>query len=157
FMYVVDGNIVLEDNFRKIDPNDIETITILKDQKSKEKYAAISKDGVMVITTKAKKEVSLQQHKEALKARELAIRKRNEVAERKEILLQNRKEKEKSRQELLKKRNEISEKTQQRRKELEEQRKKLLAKREETIVVSNKKSDKELLNNDYKTLTDIFK
>jgi len=157
FMYVVDGNIVMEDNFRKIDPNDIETITILKDQKSKEKYAAISKDGVMVITTKAKKEVSLQQHKEALKARELAIRKRNEVAERKEILLQNRKEIEKSRQELLKKRNEVTEKTQQRRKELEEQRKKLLAKRKETIVVSNKKSDKELLNNDYKTLTDIFK
>ncbi len=140
-VYVVDGKIVMEDNFRKIDPQDIESITVLKDQKSKEKYAATSKEAVMVITTKAKKEVSLQQHKEALKARELAMKKRNEVAERKGILLQNRKEREKSRQELLKKRNEISEKTQQRRKELEEQRKKLLAKRKETASTFTTRED----------------
>jgi len=156
-VYVIDGDIVMEDNFRKIDPKDIESITILKDQKSKEKYAATTKEGVMVITTKAKKEVSLQQKAQALKARELTMKQRNEVvAERKEIILQSRKEIEKSRQQLTKKRNEISEKAQQRKKELEEQREKLLAKRKETIVVSNKKSDKKLLNDDYKTLTDIF-
>jgi len=157
-VYVVDGDIVMEDNFRKIDPKDIESITILKDQKSKEKYAAINKEGVMIITTKAKKEVSLQRKTQSLKGRELAMKKRNEiVAERKDIILQNRKEREKSGQQLLKKRNEISEKAQQHRKELEEQREKLLAKRKETIVVSNKKSDKKLLNDYYKTLNDIFK
>lgn len=155
-VYIVDGKEISNEDFRKIHPNDIERIDILKDKKALEKYGDKAKDGVLLITTKSKKEVSLQQHKDALKARELAMKKRNEVAERKEILLQNRKEREKSRQELLKKRNEISEKTQQRRKELEEQRKKLLAKRKETIVVSNKQSDKKLLDDDYKILTDIF-
>src|SRR5690606_969380 len=155
-VYIVDGKEISNEDFRKIHPNDIERIDILKDKKALEKYGDKAKDGVLLITTKAKKEVSLQQHKDALKARELAMKKRNEVAERKEIVLQNRKEREKSRQELLKKRNEISEKTQQRRKELEEERKKLLAKRKETIVVSNKQSDKKLLDDDYKILTDIF-
>lgn len=155
-VYIVDGKEISNEDFRKIHPNDIERIDILKDKKALEKYGDKAKDGVLLITTKAKKEVSLQQHKDALKARELAMKKRNEVAERKEILLQNRKEREKSRQELLKKRNEISEKTQQRRKELEEERKKLLAKRKETTVVSNKQSDKKLLDDDYKILTDIF-
>lgn len=155
-VYIVDGKEISNEDFRKIHPNDIERIDILKDKKALEKYGDKAKDGVLLITTKSKKEVSLQQHKDALKARELAMKKRNEVAERKEILLQNRKEREKSRQELLKKRNEISEKTQQRRKELEEQRKKLLAKRKETTVVSNKQSDKKLLDDDYKILTDIF-
>ena len=155
-VYIVDGKEISNEDFRKIHPNDIERIDILKDKKALENYGDKAKDGVLLITTKSKKEVSLQQHKDALKARELAMKKRNEVAERKEIVLQNRKEREKSRQELLKKRNEISEKTQQRRKELEEQRKKLLAKRKETIVVSNKQSDKKLLDDDYKILTDIF-
>ena len=155
-VYIVDGKEISNEDFRKIHPNDIERIDILKDKKALEKYGDKAKDGVLLITTKAKKEVSLQQHKDALKARELAMKKRNEVAERKEIVLQNRKEREKSRQELLKKRNEISEKTQQRRKELEEERKKLLAKRKETTVVSNKQSDKKLLDDDYKILTDIF-
>ena len=39
---------------------------------------------------------------------------------------------------------------------VEKQRQKLLAKRKETVIVSNKKSDKKLLDDDYKTLTDIF-
>ncbi len=155
-VYIVDGKEISNEDFRKIHPDDIDRIDILKDKKALEKYGDKAKDGVLLITTKSKKEVSLQQHKDALKARELAMKQRNEVAERKEILLQNRKEREKSRQELLKKRNEISEKTQQRRKELEEERKKLLAKRKETIVVSNKQSDKKLLDDDYKILTDIF-
>lgn len=98
-VYVVDGDIVMEDNFKKIDPKDIESITILKDQKSKEKYAATNKEGVMIITTKAKKEVSLQQKRQALKARELAMKQRNEVvAERKEMEKQRKNEMEKLKQ-----------------------------------------------------------
>ncbi len=123
-VYVVDGDIVMEDDFRKIHPSDIESVTVLKDKKSKEKYAASSKEAVMVITTKAKKEVSLQQKTQALKARELAMKQRNEVISERNEVIQNRKERkerEESRQQLLKKRNEISEKAQQRRKELEKQ------------------------------------
>ena len=149
-VYIVDGKEINPGDLEKIHPNDIERIDVLKDKKAIEKYGNKAKDGVLLITTKAKKEVSSQQKTQALKARELAMKQRNEVAtERNEI--------EKKRQQLLKKRNEISEKTQQRRKELEEQREKLSAKRKETIVVSNKKSDKKLLNDDYKTLNDIFK
>lgn len=156
-VYIVDGKEINPGDFRKIHPGDIERIDVLKDKKAIEKYGDKAKDGVLLITTKAIKEVSLQQKTQALKARELAMRQRNDaIAERNEVI-QNRKEREKSRQQLLKKRNEISEKAQQRRKELEEQREKLLAKRKETIVVSNKKSDKKLLNDDYKTLNDIFK
>ena len=149
-IYIVDGKEINSGDFNKIHPNDIERIDVLKDKKAIEKYGDKAKDGVIVVTTKAKKEVSLQQKTQALKARELAMKQRNEiVAERNEI--------EKRRQQLLKKRNEISEKAQQRRKELEEQREKLLAKRKETIVVSNKNSDKKQLEEDYKTLNDLFK
>lgn len=155
-VYIVDGKEINPSDFRKIYPGDIERIDVLKDKKAIKKYGDKAKDGVLLISTKAKKQVSLQEKTQALKARELAMKQRNEVAERKDIILQNRKEREKSRQQLLKKRNEISEKAQQRRKELEEQREKLLAKRKETVIVSNKKSDKKLLNDDYKTLTDIF-
>lgn len=155
-VYIVDGKEINPIDFRKIHPGDIERIDVLKDKKAIEKYGDKAKDGVLLISTKAKKQVSLQEKTQALKARELAMKQRNEVAERKDIILQNRKEREKSRQQLLKKRNEISEKAQQRRKELEEQREKLLAKRKETVIVSNKKSDKKLLNDDYKTLTGIF-
>ena len=148
-VYIVDGKEINPGDFRKIHPNDIERIDVLKDKKAIEKYGDKAKDGVLLITTKAKKEVSLQQKTQALKARESAMKQRNEA-------IAKRNEMEKSRQQLLKKRNEISEKAQQRRKELEEQREKLLAKRKETIIVSSKTSDKKLLNDDYKTLTDIF-
>jgi len=98
-LFVVDGEIVMESHFRKIDPKDIESITILKDQKSKEKYAATNKEGVMIITTKAKKEVSLQRKTQALKERELAMKQRNEiVAERKEMEKQRKNEMEKLKQ-----------------------------------------------------------
>lgn len=78
-VYIVDGKKINSGDFRKIHPNDIERIDVLKDQKSKEKYGDKAKDGVLLITTKAKKEVSLQQKTQALKARELAAKKRNEV------------------------------------------------------------------------------
>ncbi|MBA5791853.1 hypothetical protein H1R17_11560 [Flavobacterium sp. xlx-214] len=51
-IYVVDGTKVLEDDFRSIHPNNIESITVLKDKVSKEKYNALFKDGILVITTK---------------------------------------------------------------------------------------------------------
>src|SRR5690606_22961708 len=102
-IYIVDGKELNSEDFRKIHPGDIERIDVLKDKKAIKKYGDKAKDGVLLITTKAKKEVSLQQKTQALKARELAMKQRNEVAaERKEIISQSRKEREKSRQQLLK-------------------------------------------------------
>lgn len=181
-IYIVDGKEINSVDFNKIHPNDIERIDVLKDKKAIEKYGDKAKDGVIVVTTKAKKEISLQNNngreffeklkkaaekkkaeqenvtllqekRQAFKAGELAMRQRNEVAERKESILQNRKEIEKRRQQLLKKRNEISDNTQQ----LKKEREKSLAKRKETIVVSNKNSDKKQLDDDHKILNDIFK
>src|SRR5690606_11640210 len=70
-VYIVDNKEMSSNEFRNIHPQDIESITVLKDKKTIEKYGDKAKDGVLLITTKSKKEVSLQQHKDALKAREL--------------------------------------------------------------------------------------
>lgn len=87
-VYIVDGKEINPGDFRKIHPGDIERIDVLKDQKSIEKYGNKAKDGVLLITTKAKKEVSLQQKTQALKARESAIKKRNEaISKRKETII----------------------------------------------------------------------
>ena len=98
-VYIVDGKEINPGDFEKIHPNDIERIDVLKDKKAIKKYGDKAKDGVLLITTKAKKEVSLQQKTQALKARELAVEKRNEiVAERKEMEKQRKKEMEKLKQ-----------------------------------------------------------
>lgn len=87
-VYIVDGKEINPGDFRKIHPGDIERIDVLKDQKAIEKYGDKAKDGVLLITTKAKKEVSLQQKTQALKARESAIKKRNEaISKRKETII----------------------------------------------------------------------
>lgn len=87
-VYIVDGKEINPGDFRKIHPGDIERIDVLKDKKAIEKYGDKAKDGVLLITTKAKKEVSLQQKTQALKARESAIKKRNEaISKRKETII----------------------------------------------------------------------
>ena len=99
-VYIVDGVEINSADFRKIHPGDIERIDVLKDQKSIEKYGNKAKDGVLLITTKAKKEVSLQQKTQALKAKESAMIKRNEaIAERKEMVKKRKIEIEKLKQE----------------------------------------------------------
>ena len=86
-IYIVDGKEQNSEDFRKIHPGDIERIDVLKDKKTLEKYGDKAKDGVLLITTKAKKEVSLQRKTQALKARELAVKKRNEVVANKKTNL----------------------------------------------------------------------
>lgn len=87
-VYIVDGVEINSADFRKIYPGDIERIDVLKDKKAIEKYGNKAKDGVLLITTKAKKEVSLQQKTQALKTRESAIKKRNEaISKRKETII----------------------------------------------------------------------
>src|SRR5690606_14203519 len=56
-VYIVDGKEISNEDFRKIHPDDIERIDILKDKKALEKYGDKAKDGVLLITTKSKKEV----------------------------------------------------------------------------------------------------
>lgn len=130
--YVIDGHKVTEEDFRTIKPNDIESITILKDKESKEKYNAVSKDGIFIITTKKNKETSLQQKKEALKAKELSVKERKELTEKqKEQIVQHKKEIEKQRQQLTTQKEKTVKETEQSRKEIEKKRQELLAKRDE--------------------------
>src|SRR5690554_349450 len=67
-VYIVDGEEIRNEDFGKIHPDDIDRIDILKDKKALEKYGDKALDGVILITTKTKKEISLQKYKEALKA-----------------------------------------------------------------------------------------
>ena len=53
-IYVVDGYIISADEAEKIDPESIESITILKDKSTTEKYGEKGKDGVIEITSKGK-------------------------------------------------------------------------------------------------------
>src|SRR5690606_25725078 len=59
-VYIINGKEADYEAFQKLHPDDIENITILKDQK------AIDKDGVIVITTKSKTELDLTQRKKEL-------------------------------------------------------------------------------------------
>lgn len=49
---IVDGKKISETELKNIDPNNIQSITVLKDEKSKEKYGATDKDCVIWITLK---------------------------------------------------------------------------------------------------------
>lgn len=106
-VYIVNGKEVSGEDFRKINPEDIERIDVLKDKEITEKYGDKAKDGVLIITTKSNKEVSLQTRKDALKARELVAQKRQQlINEQKEQSVERKKEIEKQRQKLLAKKDE---------------------------------------------------
>src|SRR5690554_2157519 len=127
-LFIVDGKEISPEefyNFYNINSDNIESVTVLKDQKANSKR----KDGVIVVTTKSKKETSLNQKINELKARELAIQKRQEVVEiRTKKLAHLKKEQEKRKQQLVTKRNEAVEKRKeltQHRQELTEQRKEI--------------------------------
>ena len=49
---IVDGKKISETELKNIDPNNIQSITVLKDEKSKEEYGATDKDCVIWITLK---------------------------------------------------------------------------------------------------------
>ena len=56
-LYVIDGQVMPEDyNLNTIDPEDIESISVLKDGKQTEVYGERAKDGVISITLKKKEE-----------------------------------------------------------------------------------------------------
>src|SRR5690554_2235299 len=127
-LFIVDGKEISPEefyNFYNINSDNIESVTVLKDQKANSKR----KDGVIVVTTKSKKETSLNQKINELKARELAIQKRQEVVEiRTKKLAHLKKKQEKRKQQLAEKRKEAVEKRKeltQHRQELTEQRKEI--------------------------------
>lgn len=131
-VYILNGKEVSYDEFQKTHPDDIESVNVSKDQKTTEKYGERAKDGVIEVTTKSQKEVSLNQKINELKARELAIQKRQKVVEiRTKKLAHLKKEQEKRKQQLVTKRNEIIEKSTQRRKELEQHHQELTEQRKE--------------------------
>jgi TonB-dependent SusC/RagA subfamily outer membrane receptor len=52
-LYIVDGKEVKEANFKDINPNDIQTVNVLKDKSAIALYGDKGKNGVVLITTKA--------------------------------------------------------------------------------------------------------
>ncbi|WP_424515317.1 M56 family metallopeptidase [Psychroserpens sp.] len=54
-LIVIDGKIVVESSLRDLDPNDIESLTVLKDNKATAFYGDQGKNGVILITTKSLK------------------------------------------------------------------------------------------------------
>lgn len=55
-LYIIDGKEVSDEEFKKINPDDIYSITVLKDKHATDKYGEKGKDGVIEITMKKKKE-----------------------------------------------------------------------------------------------------
>ena len=56
-LLVVDGNFVKMDSLNKINPNEIESVNVLKDVKATALYGAEGANGVILVTTKKKKVV----------------------------------------------------------------------------------------------------
>ena len=54
-LYVVDGKKITAAEMKNLKPADIESITVLKDQKAIEAYGVEGKNGVILIVTKAAK------------------------------------------------------------------------------------------------------
>ncbi|WP_121667777.1 SusC/RagA family TonB-linked outer membrane protein [Mesonia aquimarina] len=54
-LFIIDGVPVDEDNFRSINPNDVESVTVLKDAAATSIYGNRGANGVIVMTTKAGK------------------------------------------------------------------------------------------------------
>ena len=54
-LYYVDGKKAKSEDIKKIDPEDIERMNVLKGDKAVEKYGKKAKDGVVEITTKKSK------------------------------------------------------------------------------------------------------
>ena len=158
-VYIVDGKETKAEDLSKINPDDIERIDVLKDRGEIKIYGSKAKDGVIIVTTKSKKEVSLQQKAEALKARELAMQKRKQVInESKEKILQRKIERENLRKELTTKKDEIQKNVERRKKELEKlkQQQEKSRKNHRYVNVTNN-GDGKYLEKDYETLNTIFK
>lgn len=51
-LYIIDGKEVSKDEITKMDPDKIESVTVLKDKNAIEKYGKKAKDGVIIIKTK---------------------------------------------------------------------------------------------------------
>src|SRR5690606_30847173 len=55
-LYIIDGEVKTTGDMSSIDPNTIESIDVLKGENAVDKYGKEAKDGVILITTKKKKE-----------------------------------------------------------------------------------------------------
>ena len=60
-LYIVDGEEVKEKAFKKIQPEDIANVKVLKDESAKELYGRKGRNGVLLISTKknSKEKVTL--------------------------------------------------------------------------------------------------
>jgi len=135
-LYIVDGKEMNNDDFRKIHPNDIESINVLKDKNKTEIYGDKAKDGVLLITTKTKKSALLESKAKISKERESALKRRNELTVERSVI-------EKKQKQLLKKKEELKNERIAKEKGLQ------------VSVKSNSKTNKNL-KNDFKTVSNLF-
>ena len=69
-LFVVDGEIVNRESLSKIDPNDIESINVLKDEKATDKYDGKGETGVVEIYLKDSKKRNKLKEKDKTKSKE---------------------------------------------------------------------------------------
>ena len=59
-LFIADGKIISKEEFSKLQPETIESVTVLKDKNSTELYGEKAKNGVLLIKTKILKEKDVQ-------------------------------------------------------------------------------------------------
>jgi len=62
-LYILDGKIITEKSFRKVDPNTIKYLNVYKHKKATFLYGEKGKNGVIVIVSKTKKELKKEKRK----------------------------------------------------------------------------------------------
>jgi len=83
-LYILDDKEISETEFRKIQPEVIESITVLKDENATDKYGEKGKNGVLIIQTKKYKKKELKENQKALNERKKA------EIESKKVLVESR-------------------------------------------------------------------
>ena len=57
-LFIIDGRMIKEGEFRDIDPNNIESIEVIKDKKATKAYGVRGKNGVVIVNSKSFKKNS---------------------------------------------------------------------------------------------------
>lgn len=102
-LYILNDKEINETEFRKIEPEVIESITVLKDENATDKYGEKGKNGVIIIQTKDYEKKELKEKQKALNERKkaeieskkaLAESKRAEIESKKALIESNKAERE---------------------------------------------------------------
>ena len=151
-VYILNDKEINRDEFKKISPNDIESITVIKDKEAIAKYGQKAKDGILLIKTKdnstEKQKALIEEKKTKIELQKLVIEaQKTEMERKKTFFKENRSLHIDKRNALAEKRNALAEK---RNIQLEKNKAK----------IENKKSEIErlkLIRVEYKALAEVKK